>query len=622
MKKVYLSLTMASFLAGGVFSQVEMKPITANDLNLKPVVTSPNAVEKALGITIYENNFDTPSDWTIDNSGQTGSEYGWSIDAVSDGWWSTAGISSTSGGNFAELSNGDPTATTPSQALNVTYTLTLANPIDVTTLPLNTSGTDQVSLQFEQYGALFNDEQLVQISTDGGANWITVRDNRDHYDVLSASGGSPYPNADVVTINLAPYITGSATNLLIRFQWTTAFPGSATNPNVWITYGWYIDDIKLITNPDNDISLSEPTWGSLGVNYYQIPTSQVAPIDFSVIAQNDGTATQTNVMLNVDVNSGAFTGSSAGTNIAPNTSDTLELTTPYTPAATVGTHNVTWDITQTQVDDVPSNNQLTAFSFDVTDYIYARDNGVIDGSYDNNDVGMVLGNFFDIFGSGNAYSADIYIESSTDIGSEVVARIYELDPNATSLETGLIFIDESLPHTVTASDLNQWINLDFAYNGQSGAALSVGDTYLVAVVSDAGDAVIGTAGESYPQTSFVYDVADDTWYYTTNTPAVRLNMDPASNTVGLEENNQIVGVNIFPNPVSENLTINYSVASASDVTVEVVDITGKVIATVNEGAKAQGAHTASINTSAIATGVYYANIYANGTKVTKKFVKK
>ena len=614
---------MASLLVGSVFGQMETSPIIAQDFITKPISESPNSVQKALGVTIYTNNFDTPSDWSIDNSGQTGAEYGWTIDAVSDGWYSAAGINSTSGGNFAELSNGDPTAATPSQALNVTYTMTLANPIDITTLPLNTSGTDQVNLQFEQYGALFNDEQLVQISTDGGATWTTVRDNRDYYDVLSSAGGSAYPNPDLVTINLAPYITGNATNVSIRFQWTTAFPNSASNPNVWITYGWYIDDLAIVTNPDNDIATSEPYWGSVGLNYFQIPTSQVAPIDFSVIAANNGVATQSNVTLSVDVNGGTFTGSSAaGVSIAPNSQDTLDLTTQYTPAATVGSHTVTWDVTQTEVDDVPANNQLTGFTFDVTDFIYARDNGVIDGSYDNNDVGMILGSYYDIFSAGNAYSSDVYVHQNSTVGSEIIVRLYELDPNATSLATGLIFIDESLPHTVTASDLNQWVNLDYAYNGQGGAPLTAGATYLVTVVNDAGDAVIGTAGESYAQTSFVYDVADDTWYYTTNTPAVRLNLDPASNTVSLEENNQIVGVSIYPNPVSEELTVNYAVASASDVTVEVVDITGKVIATVNEGAKAQGSHTAAINTAALATGVYYANIYANGTKVTKKFVKK
>ena len=65
------------------------------------------------------------------------------------------GITSTSGGNFAELNNGDPIAGT--QALNVDYTMTTSNPIDVSGLGLN----EQLVLEFQQYGALFHDKQEV-----------------------------------------------------------------------------------------------------------------------------------------------------------------------------------------------------------------------------------------------------------------------------------------------------------------------------------------------------------------------------------------------------------------------------------------------------------------------------
>jgi hypothetical protein len=56
------------------------------------------------------------------------------------------------------------------------------------------------SLTFRQYGARFNDLQEIQMSTDG-TTWITIGDNLDK-PVLSAAGGSAYPNADTKTINL------------------------------------------------------------------------------------------------------------------------------------------------------------------------------------------------------------------------------------------------------------------------------------------------------------------------------------------------------------------------------------------------------------------------------------
>ena len=97
------------------------------------------------GITIWSDDFSDETTWVLDNSGQQGIEYGWNINAVSDGWYSTNGISSTSGGNYAELVNGDPFAET--QALDVVYTMTTANPIDVIAL----AGTNEVTLEFEQF---------------------------------------------------------------------------------------------------------------------------------------------------------------------------------------------------------------------------------------------------------------------------------------------------------------------------------------------------------------------------------------------------------------------------------------------------------------------------------------
>lgn len=622
MKKIYLSLAMASFVAGGTFAQVGGtqafgKARPSVEQGVKPIINTPAASSKAV---IWTETF---------NIGATGpaSTAGPSF-VTPNGTWTSAG----SNGNVwkhsfyttsGEWSTGTP-AFTPStlsdgfmlfDSDSVNYITSpsyspLVGELISPSIPMTGFSTAIVEIETDfRYCCESTLDIGVQVSTDGGTTWSATYPfgvGTPTNTAYSAHSGG-YAAAANVSAEI-----GGASSMMLKFVWN----GGSNNSH----YYWAFDDINVVEAEPNDIIASQPYWGSLGLEYYQIPTSQVQAIDFEGIAFNNGNNNQTNVALDVDINSGASTASSTPITMTPGQSDTLS--TSFTPAATVGSYDFAWGIYQDETDITPANNDFSPFTVAITDYIYARDNGTIDGGFDNQDVGYVLGNFFDVVTAGNAYSSDIYIASATQIGSEVVARIYELDPNATSLASGLIFIDESLPHTVTSSDLNQWINLDYAYNGQAGAPLTAGATYLVSVVNDAGDAVIGTAGDTYAQTCFLYDVADDTWYYTTNTPAVRMNMDPTSNTVSLEENNQIVGVSIYPNPVSEELTVNYAVASASDVTVEVVDITGKVIATVNEGAKAQGSHTAAINTAALATGVYYANIYANGTKVTKKFVKK
>ena len=621
MKKVYLGF-LAIAISGISLAQMTAKPYVFNEINTgKEVINTPSlnnsASQKALGITIWTDNFDAPSNWTIDNSGQTQPEFGWTIDAVNDGWSNVGPIASSSGGNYAELTNGNPVLATPTQALDVTYVLTLATPVDLTTLPANTAGTDQITLQYEQAGALYNDEQLTQISVDGGVTWITVRDNRDFHSVLSSTGGAPYPNPELVSINLAPFITGNATNFSIRFQWTTAYPTLATNPNVWVTYGWYIDDVNLVTNPDNDIEAQAPYWGSLGLRYYQIPSAQVAPIDFTTNAFNNGIATQNNVTLNVDVNTGVWTGSSAaGVNVAAGTYDSLVCTSQYTPASAVGGHSVVWGVSQDEVDDVPGNNDNANINFDVTQYVYARDNGTFDGSTYNQGDGYEAGNLFDVFANAELTRINVGISPSTVQGASIFAKLYSIDPT-----TGdFILEDQTDYYTIEALDLGQTLSLPLL--GGS-FVLNAGETYLVVAGSDgdggqSNDIVLFNAGNSDPQTSFFYDYTDLTWYYTTNTPVVQMDFTPLS----INESTLFTNVTVYPNPANDKLNIDFTIENVTDISVEIFDVAGKTVATKAMANAAKGTQSLGFDTADFASGVYTVTIESTNGKLTRKFIKK
>ena len=318
MKKFYLSAAAVLLLAGTSVAQMnypaklERHIATDDDSEINNLPSSP--AEKALGVTFWTNDFSTPADWTADNDGQS-APFGWNIGTTVNSWWGafSGGINSTSGGNFAEIYNGDYNQ--GDQAIGVVYTLTTSSPIDVLTL----AGTDQVTLSFEQFGALFNDGQKVYVSTDG-LSWTEVFTNNDRTVFVGNNPSAVYSNPETVTANIANAISaangGNPSTVWIRFEWTTRITGNMT-PNAWTTFGWFIDDVALTTNADNEIEAQASWWGSNGLPYYQIPTTQIAPIDFSGIAFNGGIATQNNVQLNVDINSGAFTGSSAGVGIDP-----------------------------------------------------------------------------------------------------------------------------------------------------------------------------------------------------------------------------------------------------------------------------------------------------------------
>ena len=616
MKKVILSAVVfaSSMLAN---AQKAPKLETFQDLVKVPTHAGPIASdEKSLGVTIWSDDFSTPANWTVDNNGQTGIDFGWNINNVSDGWWSTAGINSTSAGNYAELVNGDPTANPATQALNVVYTLTTAAPIDVAAL----GGSNQISLQFKQYGARFNDLQEMLISVNG-TTWVSVGSNLDK-PVLSASGGSAYTNPDNKTINLAAALSQlyqgvTPTQLWVRFQWTTNYPNSATNPNVWITYGWYIDDVKLVTNPTNDLAITGSDWGSVGLHYYQIPTSQVAPIDFSADIFNGGVNNQSNVKLNVNVNSGQFLGSSAPVSIVSLDTATVSVATQFTPAATVGAYTVTRNITADSTDDVPTNNQLADLSFNVTNFIYARDNNTIAGSTSNGTDPFETGNLYDIFQDAELKAINVRLPNGTNgatVGTEIYTRLYSIDP----VSGDFVFESESSPLIIAANNLNTnlVIELDPYVN------VTAGTTYLAVVGAYSSGLRVSNAGTSPAQTSFLLDgndITTSTLFYQTSTPYVRLNFDPV---LGLDNQEQVQQVVIMPNPSNGVASLQFDLLNPSDVAISVLDVSGKEVQNTQMNHLTAGTHDVTLESTKWNSGVYFVTIVSNGTTMTKKFVKK
>ena len=611
MKKVLLSAVVfaSSMLAN---AQKAPKLETFQDLVKVPTNAGPiESNEKSLGVTIWSDDFSTPANWNVDNNGLTGIDFGWNINNTSDGWWSTNGINSTSAGNYAELVNGDPTASPATQALNVVYTLTTASPIDVAAL----GGSNQISLQFKQYGARFNDLQEMLISLDG-TTWVSVGNNLDK-PVLSASGGSAYTNPDSKSINLAPFLTGTPSQLWVRFQWTTNYPASATNPNVWITYGWYIDDVKLVTNPTNDLAITGSDWGSAGLHYFQIPTEQVAPIDFSADIFNGGVNNQSNVKLNVNVNNGLFVGSSAPVSIVSLDTMTVSVATQFTPAATIASYTVTRNISADSIDDVSANNQLSDITFNVTDFIYARDNNVIAGSTSNGTDPFETGNLYDIYQDDLLKAINVRLPNGTNgatVGTEIYTRLYSID----AVSGDFVFESESAPLILAANNLNTnlVIELDPYVN------VTAGTTYLAVVGSYSSGLKVSNAGTSPAQTSFFLDgndITTSTLFYQTSTPYVRLNFDPV---LGLDNPEQVQQVVIMPNPSNGVASLQFDLLNASDVAISVLDVSGKEVQTNIMNQLTAGTHEVTLESADWTSGVYFVNLVSNGTVLTKKFVKK
>lgn len=557
---------------------------------------------KALGTPFWGDNFDTPANWVFDNQGQTASNFGWNIDATVDTWAtnSAGAINSISGGNYAEVSNGDPTQSPSTAVPGAIYTMTSASSIDIAAL----SGGNTAALSWMQNGAKFTDLQEVQVSTDG-STFTTVYDNEER-EALTASGGAPYTNPETITVNISDAIVASPSTVWIRFSVTT----SSTNG---IMYGWNIDDLVLSTLPDFDISYSQIYWSTLGVQYFQIPVNQIAPIDFSVNVSNNGGQDLTGVSFELS-NAGSVVESTTPATLAVGTSDSLFVT--FTPAG-AGTYTLSRDVVMNEVDDIPGNNVFSPIAtIEVGGNIYAKDQGTIDGDGggdDNNgNFGYEAGSYYDVFSDDVLGAMQIGVANDpANVGKEIYGILYLFDGS---------FVAQAVTdsYIVTQSDLGQIVTIPVP----GGFDLIAGTTYFAAV-GCTDEFYYATAGTSPDQTSLIFyptmsDPAQGTNFFTTATPIVRLYMGG----VGIDEDANLaagLGQNA-PNPFSANSTITFELQETAEVSFEIRNLSGQLVKTYNLGNLNAGAQSLEISAADLAAGAYTYTMKAGNKTATKRMI--
>tara|TARA_B110000008_G_scaffold203930_1_gene202539 strand:- start:14 stop:1927 length:1914 start_codon:yes stop_codon:yes gene_type:complete len=635
MKKIYISIC-ALAISFSVFAQVASQTIDySKNFNQVEYINEASKSNSLTPITniVWGSDFSNPSDWVLDNDGQNPPDYGWSIDPNADGWWSSNGINSTSGGNFAEVSNGP----TSSPAGGVIYTMTTAQPINI----FDSIGSGNATLSFEEYGARFYDLQEIQISTDG-TTFTTVGDNLS-YSQLTSTGGSAYANPTLREINIAPYIGSTPTTVWIRFSWTSALALTVNDPNyynTWIAYGWYIDDVKIAESPANRITMEDEVIGGFWIDYanysgsglndiygldYSItPLSQIQnhPYAIESILKNEGTSSQ-EVTLNYDVTGTAISsGSSSVATLAPG--DSVIQSAAFSPTA-IGNYSIdiygTADSVGAGVTTTLSNTEN--INIEVTDYIYGKDLGELtSGSWILGGPGdqWHFTTRYEMYADEQLYSLRAYITNESVIGAEVKAIIYEVDSTATN---DIIILAESDNYTITSSDLGSWVDIPFVspINLFSGYAYEFG----IAGFQHPVDSVfVGTSGESmYNGEHSLFDemglnpnsngtAGTPTWYYLTSTPMVRMNFDPASVISAVSDVKQTI-FNVYPNPSNGVFTIELDATEKHDITVN--NALGQTVISITTN----GMNT-TIDLSKFDKGVYTVELKNNSSTYVEKVI--
>jgi hypothetical protein len=594
MKKIYIGILAVAF-AGTASAQIAKQSTknAVNKFNTISEVPAKATVNEVKGITLWSNDFSTPSQWVSANAGTTATPPHTAGDWTITTNASAGPVVALNPAAFTSVANGYAIINSDAAGATATQNATI-----VTASSINLSANPNVSLVFQQTHRRYAESTYVIVSNDNGATWTEFEVNG----TMATSTNAPNPQQ--VQVNISSVAGGQAA-VKIGFKYIGAYD--------WF---WAVDDVKITQTDDYDLSLNGMYWGTEGpwgarLPYYKMPVDQIAAVKFSGIVQNIGALTQNDVVFTAT--SGTYTGASAQGTLAPNMIDTLDAATDLTPT-TVGTYAFGGAATSGATDAAPTNNAITNGSFDVSNFVYQRDKGTYSSGSFNQGEGFEVGNIYDIVADANIYSLNVFLHPNTNVGAEIYATVYDIDP-----ATGdFIYAAGSASHVVTAAEVGTEIDLPLS----SAFPVVAGTPYLVVVGSfgDGGatdDLVVGTAGNSEAQTSYYFDMTDQTWYYTSSTPMVRIDFQ---DNATIEENAAAFDVVMYPNPATEVTTLSFNLKNNAAVNVIVTDLTGKTVAANALTNAAAGKNSVEINTAEMAAGVYTVSFVANNTTITKKLV--
>lgn len=580
MKKVYLGL-LASLFVVPAMAQIQGDKSKMSSFSYEKAPKNVIFNEKA---ALWEDDFSDAANWELSNTSSPA--LNWSFSTNVNG----SPVAALNPIGFSTVSNGYVMINSDAAGDNATQNARIetANPIDLT-------GNPYVTLKFQHIYRTFEDRRVVHVSGDNGATWT---------DYVITEGLNS--EANVNTANPAEFVmnisdvAGNKSQVLVAFSYEAA-------------YGWFwaIDDVQIVVTDTYDVMSLGSYWGVEGewgipLPYGITPVAQIQPIKVGAIVQNVGATDLTGVV--VDATSTSYT-ATATSPVAIGVKDTIFVSPDFTPTATAGTYNVAFAVSTgaTQVEDNTVNNAIASFPVVVSNNIYARDLNTTGGGLFRQGEPFEIGNIYDIFANQTLTAIDVHIAAGAVAGANIYGRIYTI-----SEEGEFVYGQETNPRELAASDLGQIITLPMAeaYNVAAGTSyLVVIGTYGAGGAND--DLVVVSSGSSEAQTTFLFDVGEDTWYYSTSTPKVRMNFDAS---VAVKNVASLEGVNVYPNPSTGLVNISNDLAVENNIVV--TDITGKVVAS-----KVASVAT-TVDLSTFGTGIYMVEVSnTNGKKVERVIIK-
>lgn len=101
-------------------------------------------------------------------------------------------------------------------------------------------------------------------------------------------------------------------------------------------------------------------------------------------------------------------------------------------------------------------------------------------------------------------------------------------------------------------------------------------------------------------------------------------VEPDTNVVGIKDNiivnNPESNLRIYPNPASSTTTLDYALTDASNVTLQVYDMNGRLLSSLDKGRQSSGKHSLQMNVQNMKSGVYVIRVITNKSTNTAKLI--
>ncbi|MCX6225777.1 MAG: T9SS type A sorting domain-containing protein [Bacteroidia bacterium] len=489
--------------------------------------------------------------------------------------------------------------------------------------------------------------QLMQVSADNGAHWAT-------YNVGFGVQHKDRPNEEapgvpaIYEANISDVAAGQP-DVIIKLTW-----GETT------LYFWVLDDFSLAEAYDNDLRLKLFTaeWDNGNpadpmTPFIVIPKSQLNGtggfFNFQSSVLNFGEYDQENVFLDVNItknNEVIWQKQTAPLPYMPTFElDTVKITDKFLPVD-YGHYKVSYNFKQKDADNTPENNKAEFF-FNVNDSVYSRSDDSPDlgwayllERYGNIEVTSIndyfTGSVFPIYADCEVSSLSTYIMGGLADGKiEYQFQIWYQPVGEVDLFPVKILSSEMV--VLDSSQFNTWVTLPFEKDGETEflkagdliyAGISQWDYHEDYMVRRGKSLKIGTDRTLKMVGPTAIGIYDGTTEYGLGTFVrknlmCRLNLNDHSNIIDGKDIAGALGSldQNFPNPFNSTTQISFELAAGSDVSIVVMDLTGRKVIDRSEGFMSGGKHTLTIDAGGLDAGIYSYTLKAGQFQKTKQMVK-